>query len=287
MLNIFHYRLLLQTQDRVPGYYLGSAWRGAFGHALLALDESAYRQVFEVKPPTGMNETFGQTPPQPYVLSPSQYISGMDRTAWLELDFVLMGPAHAHINTCIDALQIASRNIVGCKFSSLQIFHYHPSNGFAPFEKSMARAITAESAPSPAVTAYFELQHPLRLRNREGKNLCQNEMNAPDWSMATVRRLRQLEACYGIAEIDHQPAVMQTLCNSLRFESASFKWQDQSRHSQRQERDVPLGGVIGNASLKGDGLHKLWPTLWLGQWLHTGKGAVMGMGRYSLTDDKQ
>ncbi|WP_420842151.1 CRISPR system precrRNA processing endoribonuclease RAMP protein Cas6 [Halorhodospira abdelmalekii] len=24
----------------------------------------------------------------------------------------------------------------------------------------------------------------------------------------------------------------------------------------------------------------IWPWVWLGQWLHVGKGAVMGMGRY-------
>ena len=45
-----------------------------------------------------------------------------------------------------------------------------------------------------------------------------------------------------------------------------------------------LGGVLGRWSLRGDPatLAALWPWLWLGQWLHVGKNATMGMGAYAL-----
>ena len=41
---------------------------------------------------------------------------------------------------------------------------------------------------------------------------------------------------------------------------------------------------LGRWTLRGspDVLGDLWPWLWLGQWLHVGKNATMGMGGYTL-----
>ena len=38
---------------------------------------------------------------------------------------------------------------------------------------------------------------------------------------------------------------------------------------------------MGEWTLEGD-LSRLFPWLWLGQWLHVGKNATMGMGRYEI-----
>jgi hypothetical protein len=61
-----------------------------------------------------------------------------------------------------------------------------------------------------------------------------------------------------------------------------LEWKDWTRFSSRQDREMTLGGVIGEWTLSGD-LGELLPWFWLGQWLHVGKNATMGMGRYSLT----
>ena len=45
---------------------------------------------------------------------------------------------------------------------------------------------------------------------------------------------------------------------------------------------MTLGRVIGELKLAGN-LGELPPWFWLGQWLHVGKNATMGMGMYSLT----
>lgn len=44
---------------------------------------------------------------------------------------------------------------------------------------------------------------------------------------------------------------------------------------------MTLGGVLGTWTLRGD-VAPLLPWLWLGQWLHAGKNATMGMGGYRL-----
>jgi CRISPR/Cas system endoribonuclease Cas6 (RAMP superfamily) len=53
---------------------------------------------------------------------------------------------------------------------------------------------------------------------------------------------------------------------------------DQRRWSAQQKQALDMGGVIGSFVLDMTGRAALFPYLWLGQWVHAGKGAVMGMG---------
>ncbi len=60
-------------------------------------------------------------------------------------------------------------------------------------------------------------------------------------------------------------------------------WYDWQRYSNRQKSKVPMGGIVGSFVL--NDLHPdFWPYLWLGQSIHAGKGASMGMGRYRLLE---
>jgi hypothetical protein len=44
---------------------------------------------------------------------------------------------------------------------------------------------------------------------------------------------------------------------------------------------MALGGVVGDWTLRGD-LAPFLPFLHLGQWLHAGKNATFGLGKYHL-----
>lgn len=63
-----------------------------------------------------------------------------------------------------------------------------------------------------------------------------------------------------------------------------LRWFDWTRYSSRQQQEMTLGGVLGRWALRGspDLMAQLHPWLWLGQWLHVGKNATMGMGGYTL-----
>lgn len=67
-------------------------------------------------------------------------------------------------------------------------------------------------------------------------------------------------------------------------DARDLHWHDWTRYSSRQQQEMTLGGVMGRWSLRGspETLAALWPWLWLGQWLHAGKNATMGMGGYTL-----
>jgi hypothetical protein len=59
------------------------------------------------------------------------------------------------------------------------------------------------------------------------------------------------------------------------------RWVEQTRYSRRQDTEMQMGGFIGPLTYRGD----LTPFLWLlaaGELVHTGKGAVMGLGKYRL-----
>lgn len=62
----------------------------------------------------------------------------------------------------------------------------------------------------------------------------------------------------------------------------NLHWRDWTRYSSRQQQKMALGGVVGNWKLSGD-LTLFMPFLHLGQWLHVGKEATFGLGRYRLT----
>jgi hypothetical protein len=52
--------------------------------------------------------------------------------------------------------------------------------------------------------------------------------------------------------------------------------------SARQGREVELRGFLGTVDFAPKDLEFFWPFLWLGQWLHIGKQASKGFGRYQL-----
>ena len=63
---------------------------------------------------------------------------------------------------------------------------------------------------------------------------------------------------------------------------ADLRWHDWTRYSARQDALIQMGGLVGTFTLPSAVLAPFWPCLWLGQWTHLGKGAVMGLGRYRL-----
>ena len=65
---------------------------------------------------------------------------------------------------------------------------------------------------------------------------------------------------------------------------ADLRWFDWRRYSSRQRQEMALGGVVGHIQLKAqhETMARLWPWVWIGQWLHVGKNATFGMGQYRI-----
>ncbi len=126
-LRIARYRLRFRADDAnlLAGRYLGSAWRGAFGHALRravcimglppSCDECAllascvYPRTFENRPPADAKKLrLYPTAPNPYVIEPAESSDGKHST--VNLGLTLFGRANDDALTVLHALESAGRD---------------------------------------------------------------------------------------------------------------------------------------------------------------------------------
>ena len=124
----------------------------------------------------------------------------------------------------------------------------------------------------------LRLHTPLRLK-AEGRYVRQLDFSL--LVRALLRRTSDLARFHCGAELDldyrqwvEQAAGVSTVTTTLR-------WHDWERYSQRQERKMKLGGLVGEVEFAGD-WQPFLPLLRLGAVLHVGKGTGFGLGRYEV-----
>ena len=110
------------------------------------------------------------------------------------------------------------------------------------------------------------------------------EPGFPALARAVVRWLRILSEVHGAGEwpqAEYGPLL--DLADTVQLEHHETTWIGTVRHSQ--QGDMPLEGFVGQAWYASEAdLRPLLPVLWLGQWLHVGKGGVWGCGRYQIAN---
>jgi len=99
---------------------------------------------------------------------------------------------------------------------------------------------------------------------------------------ALVRRLRILSEVHGGGEWSHADyGPLLDIAEGIALTHHETHWASYARRSQRAGR-YDVEGFVGEAWYAGPDLPRLLPVLWLGQWLHLGKGYVSGNGRYAV-----
>jgi len=100
---------------------------------------------------------------------------------------------------------------------------------------------------------------------------------------AVTRRLRILSEVHGAGEWPHaEYGALLDLGDEVQLEYHETTWVGATRRSRRGGQ-MPIDGLVGQAwYVSPDDLLPLLPILWLGQWVHVGKGAVWGWGRYEV-----
>jgi hypothetical protein len=120
---------------------------------------------------------------------------------------------------------------------------------------------------------------PVQIKER-GQRLTEPRFGAI--ARALVRRLRILSEVHGAGEWPHgEYGPLLDLAEGVRLEHHET-FQSSYERSSRQSGRYEIEGLLGRAWYRGTGLTALLPILWLGQWLHVGKGYVLGNGRYSI-----
>lgn len=315
-LPIGRYRFVFvaQTAGAFPAYS-GSTWRGAFGHALrrtvcvtraprchgcLLQRSCAYSYVFETVPPAGATKMRRYAAvPHPYVIEPEA--SGGRRFApgeQVEVSMVLIGRANAMLSYLVYALARAGEAGLGknCQGKLRLEAVYQATANDAGGEKEkllycggdllgepMSEVGPAQPPPCAPRSMRLRLHTPLRLK-REGHYVRPEAFRFADLFSNLLRRISMLSAFHTDTplEVDFRGLVAQA--RSVRDDEirADLRWHDWTRYSSRQQAPMQMGGLVGKILLKDADWTRFWPYLWLGQWVHAGKGATMGLGRYTL-----
>jgi len=273
------------------------------------LQTCPYTRVFEAPPPPkGQHalQDFSRIP-NPYVMEPpTPGARIVDADSELVFHLVLIGHAIDQLALIIFALQRAlnqglTRQRVPADLLQVdwvdqhteahQIWcHSQPTlvAHAAQVTRSATNTIAACARPtvSPGrndAQVTLQVHTPLRLQ-QQGQPLGVGQLTPRALVAALARRAALLMEFHAGQSGWGEAARHITHLSETLTDDRDLHWQDWTRYSSRQQQEMTLGGVLGRWTLHGrpEALAALWPWLWLGQWLHVGKNATMGLGAYQL-----
>ena len=312
----YRFSAVMRAGVRLPGY-AGSLLRGQFGASLRQvacmtrqstcagcplLNTCPYTRVFEAPPPPAHDLQKFSNIPNAYVMEPplaTPDLASADLRAGDPLVFhmVLAGQAIAQLPLIVFAWQRAlaqglTRDRAPAELQTVEWLDGHGSE--QTIWKSSTPTLLEHDATisvphmdtdgaSPQTDLTLRIHTPLRLQH-QGQPLRPDQLT-PRVLVAALARRAALVMEFHAGQPHWGAAVppLVRLAEAL-TDRRDLHWHDWTRYSSRQQQEMTLGGVLGRWTLRGDSatLAALWPWLWLGQWLHVGKNATMGMGAYTL-----
>jgi hypothetical protein len=282
--------------------YRGSAWRGVFGHSLkrlvcitrerecrgcLVAQSCLYPYLFETQMARS-NAERDEASPHPFVLS----LAAEWHPRRIERERVgvtLFGDGCRSWPYVLQAMREAGELGVGKDRIPMRLLQIEQETEAGSKnwesvwdEEAGVRATGGSEArpgPSPRILR-LRLETPLRLRIQQ--HLIRPESLTPLLFLQAVeRRAAMVTKLHGTAAAGNSRRA-ERWAERMRVLDKRMRWQDWQRYSNRQERKVPMGGIVGEwiweVGEEWDG----WEHLWLVQWLHAGKGTSMGLGRYTV-----
>lgn len=269
--------------------YAGSTLRGAFGHALKSMacltasrnkgvcrcepvERCLYRQLFDPPKKVLKYQDRVQDIAPPFVIEayslPEQIKKGETATFYT----VLIGHfAHQQQMMIQMAWQRALAEGIGQNLSAggiqSQLVNFVQCN--QPQDK-----IESLKSVRLDLFTHARLQH-------HGKFLGTENFSMAHFAQALLRRYLSLAETYSDIQLTIEEI------NQLNTEIAQLEghhqleWVNWSRYSNRQKQKMNLDGLMGSVHLNNVS-ERLFYYLYLGQWLHVGKGCVFGLGQYTL-----
>ncbi|WP_242479479.1 CRISPR system precrRNA processing endoribonuclease RAMP protein Cas6 [Lamprobacter modestohalophilus] len=305
-IELIRYRLIFETLDplSLPDYP-GSAWRGAFGHALKASAcTQAHGQCNACTDRPGcpypplFDAEDEAAAVRPFVFEPHASSGYFPPGVPLSLDMVVFGWLNQWLPLLLDSFQaLATQGLGQTQRARLRLVEvraqtdahhdrWHALTGFEQLRFGSLEScyppltLAPIAIPAPPSSAVLDFITPLRLKFR-GRLVKADAFGARDLLITLARRM---EACATLLEsLPRPPAPEHWLAeaDSL-ITQAQLAWRDTSHYSNRQREAMKLGGITGTLRLQGPVLERIWPWLWLGQWLHLGASSTIGLGQYRL-----
>lgn len=282
MLAITRHIISLKANDDIHlPHYAGSALRGMFGHALkdmtcLTAHENRgvcrcqplclYRTLFDL--PKGEHQGRLQDTPPPFVVEAHSLPTHIKQGQTAHFSLVLIGKMAQDERTIIE---LAWRRALAGGFDQQG-------------KKSSATLIGFDNQDSPQETIasanglVVDLQTHTRIQ-QQGKILGEANFCIKAFCQSVLRRYALMNEIYGENAVIDFNKLYQDIDNITgQFELQRYQW---ARYSNRQKRKIQQDGVLGALTLSNVS-PDLYYYLYLGQWLHVGKGSVFGLGQYRI-----
>lgn len=280
----------------------GSAWRGALGHALrriacvtrekecracMLYRTCTYSYIFETPPPVhaAKMRKYNHVP-HPFVLA----LDEVRDPCCCRLRLNLFGDGNRHLPLFVYALTEAGkspRGIAGNRLTLTSVSQSVEAGGADQHKIYEAGGdllpLPVGIAPVPPAPSALRLQFetPLRLK-RDGTHVGPRDFHFADLFVNLLRRISMLTSFHTDTALDVDFRGMRDAALGIICNATDLTWKDLERYSARQQTDMKMGGLLGSVSLEGQDIAPFWPYLWLGQWVHAGTAATMGLGLYRV-----
>lgn len=293
--DITQLRLQFCTLDPVHlPTFAGSTWRGALGQALRrvacvyteTMDCCActlrgvcwYTRLYEtaIDPRCAMLKGYTDAP-HPLILDIQPLGGELAAGAEPSLELLLIGQAKEAVPILVQAARRLAAYGLGHGRGRLELTHWELADLTAT-ENSAGNPWFPPTMCSPV---QITLDTPLRLRV-DNRVLDSAALNPHAFCTTLLRRISLLACSHSDTELAIDFKSLAEATARLSITSKHLEWLHWARYSSRQQRHIAMDGLVGSLVLNLSAAPEWWPYLWLGQWLHVGKGISMGMGRYRL-----
>ena len=304
--RLARYRVILTALSTiVMPPYAGSTLRGGFGHAFRKMvctqgpincrdctlkAVCPYPYIFETAPFEGATQlrTYGDVP-RPFVIDPLDTRGEYRQGESFVFRLTLIGRAIDYLPYFLVSFRELGEIGIGKgrgRFQLTQVLTdgeesiydgdtqmVHNRNNALSFDD-----IQQETASLPTDTLTVHLLTPTRITH-EGQ--ITDKLPFHLFWRRLIGRISALGYfhCGESLALDFKELIAQA--ETVQTVQSGLRWHDWTRYSSRQNQKMQLGGLMGSATYAGD-LGVFLPFVALGAFLHVGKNATFGLGKYQV-----
>ena len=304
--RLARYRLTLTALSTITmPPYAGSTLRGGFGHAFRKMvctqgpidcrdctlkAACPYPYIFETAPFEGAVQlrTYGDVP-RPFVIDPLDTRGEYRKGESFSFQLTLIGRAIDYLPYFLVSFRELGEMGIGKRRGRFRLTHVRTDDGDSIYDgdTQMVRNLNnalgfddirreTESLPTNELT--LRLITPTRITH---KGVLTDQLPFHVFWRRLIGRVSALAYfhCGESLEMDFKGLIEKAMCVQMR--DSTLRWKDWTRYSSRQDRRMQLGGLVGRVTYAGD-LAEFVPYLALGAYLHVGKNATFGLGKFRV-----
>ena len=285
--------------------YAGSTLRGGFGHAFRKMvctqgpidcrdctlkAVCPYPYIFETAPFEGAQKlrTYGDVP-RPFVIDPLDTRGEYRRGQSFAFNLTLIGRAIDYLPYFLVSFRELGESGIGKGRGRFQLTQVLTEGGESIYDGETQMVhnrnnalsfddMGREAATLPTDQLTVRLLTPTRITHKG-----QITDNLP-WHLFWRRLIGRISAltyfhCGESLNLDFKGFIAQA--ETVETVENNLRWKDWTRYSSRQNQKMQLGGLVGSVTYAGD-LAAFLPFVALGKFLHVGKNATFGLGKYRV-----